>query len=46
MDFVFHLEVVNLQIYTGDNFTIDFSYWLHIGNLMNAYNSSNSVNYI
>jgi len=31
---------------SGDNFTTDISEWLHIGNVKEAYQSTNKVNYI
>jgi len=46
MHLVSHISESIRRMGSGDNFTTDISEWLHIGNVKEAYRSTNKVNYI
>jgi hypothetical protein len=46
MDLVSHISEPIWRMGSGDNFTTDMSERLHIGNVKEAYQSTNKVNYI
>jgi len=46
MHLVSHISESIQQMGSGDNFTTNMSEWLHIGNVKEAYRSTNKVNYI
>jgi len=46
MHLVGHLSEPIWQMGSGNNFTTDISEWLHMGNVKEAYRSTNKVNYI
>ena len=46
MHLVSHISESICRMGTGDNYPTDISEWLHISNVIEAYQSSNKVNYI
>jgi len=46
MHLVSHISESIRRMGSGDNFTTDITEWLHIGNVKEAYQSTNKVNYI